>query len=191
MHSNDQSRKASCPPDSRCVVISGCSGGGKSTLLAALQRLGYAVVEEPGRRIVQHALENGETALPWVDMEAFLRRAIAVAQADRQAITTSGPWVFFDRSVVDAATALEHLTGEPALARFAAPLRYCPQVFITPPWLEIYRQDEARQHDFSTAQAEYQRLIASYPALGYQVALLPKMGVAARVRFILDVLTRD
>ncbi|MPT22826.1 MAG: ATPase, partial [Starkeya sp.] len=36
----------------RFVVISGCSGGGKSTLLTELARRGFAVVEEPGRRIV-------------------------------------------------------------------------------------------------------------------------------------------
>ncbi|WP_410012764.1 AAA family ATPase [Sodalis sp. C49] len=33
----------------RLIVISGCSGGGKSTLLAELKRRGYTVVEEPGR----------------------------------------------------------------------------------------------------------------------------------------------
>jgi predicted ATPase len=31
------------------VVISGCSGGDKSTLLIELGRRGYATVEEPGR----------------------------------------------------------------------------------------------------------------------------------------------
>jgi hypothetical protein len=36
-------------PMNRFVVISGCSGGGKSTLLAELARRGQAVVEEPGR----------------------------------------------------------------------------------------------------------------------------------------------
>jgi predicted ATPase len=37
----------------RFVVISGCSGGGKSTLLIELGQRGYATVEEPGRRIVK------------------------------------------------------------------------------------------------------------------------------------------
>jgi predicted ATPase len=37
----------------RFIVLSGCSGGGKSTLLAALQRRGFAVFEEPGRQIVK------------------------------------------------------------------------------------------------------------------------------------------
>jgi predicted ATPase len=33
----------------RFVVISGCSSGGKSTLLTGLGRRGYATVKEPGR----------------------------------------------------------------------------------------------------------------------------------------------
>ena len=36
----------------RFIILSGCSGGGKSTLLAELARRGFATVEEPGRRIV-------------------------------------------------------------------------------------------------------------------------------------------
>jgi predicted ATPase len=69
----------------RFVVISGCSGGGKSTLLEELAARGYAVVEEPGRRIVQEELAGNGAALPWVDAAAFARRAIAVALADREA----------------------------------------------------------------------------------------------------------
>ena len=38
--------------NSRFVLISRCSGGGKSTLLAELRARGYPVVEEPGRRII-------------------------------------------------------------------------------------------------------------------------------------------
>src|SRR6185369_12186033 len=48
----------------RFVVISGCSGGGKSSLLEELGRCGYATVEEPGRRIVKEELRSGGTALP-------------------------------------------------------------------------------------------------------------------------------
>jgi predicted ATPase len=47
----------------------------KSTLLAELGRRGYAVVEEPGRRIVKNELEGEGSALPWVDETAFARRA--------------------------------------------------------------------------------------------------------------------
>src|SRR3954451_9444311 len=100
----------------RFVVISGCSGGGKSTLLAELAKRGHAVVDEPGRRIVKDELQREGAALPWVNGTAFARRAIEVALADRVAASRLKGWVFFDRGLVDAAAALQHLTGEPALA---------------------------------------------------------------------------
>jgi predicted ATPase len=58
----------------RLVVISGCSGGGKSTLLAELGRRRYAVVEEPGRRIVKTEIHSNGTALPWIDPKASFER---------------------------------------------------------------------------------------------------------------------
>src|ERR1043165_2094468 len=97
------------------VIISGCSGGGKSTLLAEFQRRGFATVDEPGRRIVAEELERGGNALPWADAAAFCRRAVQMSLADRATADASAPRVFFDRGLIDATAALEHLTGEPVL----------------------------------------------------------------------------
>jgi predicted ATPase len=47
--------------------------------------------------------------------------------------------------LVDAAAALEHLTGEPALATLGGAHRYHKRVFITPPWPEIYVEDAERR----------------------------------------------
>ena len=69
----------------RFVVISGCSSAGKSTLIGELGKRGYAVVNEPGRRIVKEELASGGSALPWVDGIAFARRVITMALADRAA----------------------------------------------------------------------------------------------------------
>ena len=80
----------------RFVVISGCSSAGKSTLIAELGRRGYAVVDEPGRRIVKEELARGGSALPWVDGVAFARRAMEIALADRAAAGSLDGWVFFD-----------------------------------------------------------------------------------------------
>ena len=63
----------------RFVVISGCSGGGKSTLLMELAGRGHPVVDEPGRRIVKEELEGKGSALPWVNGVAFARRAVELA----------------------------------------------------------------------------------------------------------------
>ena len=169
----------------RFVVISGCSGGGKSTLLAELGRRGYATVEEPGRRIVKEELLSGGSALPWVDGAAFLRRAIAMALADRAAAGRLDGWVFFDRGLIDAAAALEHVTGEPALATLGQTHRYHRRVFLTPPWPEIYETDGERRHDLEAAIPEYHRLLEVYPSLGYEVTILPKISVAERADLLL------
>jgi predicted ATPase len=172
----------------RFVVISGCSGGGKSTLLAELARRGYAVVEEPGRRIVQEELASNGKALPWVDVAAFARRAMDVALGDRAAASRRDGWVFFDRGLIDAAAALQHVTGELVLERIGPAHRYHRRVFLTPPWPEIYATDAERRHDMDAAIAEYERLSLVYPSLGYEVVTLPKIGVAERADFILHTL---
>ena len=170
------------------VVISGCSGGGKSTLLAELSRRGFSTVEEPGRRIVREEMASGGRALPWVDAVAFARRAIAMALADLEAAQGCSGWVFFDRGLIDAASALEHMTGEPALARAEAGRHYHRHVFLVPPWPEIYETDAERQHGLETALPEYERLLRVYPALDYEVTVLPKETVSARADRVLSTL---
>jgi len=175
----------------RFVVISGCSGGGKSTLLAELGRRGHAIVEEPGRRIVREELQGGGAALPWVDGSAFARRAMEMALADRASASALDGWVFFDRGLVDAAAALEHITGEPALASLVRSHRYHRRVFMTPPWPEIYGRDPERRHDLDAAMAEYSRLLEVYRSLGYEVVVLAKLGVAERADLVMSALPKE
>ncbi len=170
------------------VVISGCSGGGKSSLLAELKARGHRVVEEPDRRIIAEETANRGNALPWRDLAAFLRRAIAIAIADHAAAAGNAGWTFFDRGLVDAASALQELTGEQVLHPLCTAHRYHRQMFMAPPWPEIYVTDADRRHGFEAAVAEYQRLATTYPALGYDVVLLPKTSSVARADFVLSAL---
>lgn len=171
----------------RFVVISGCSGGGKSTVLRAMAERGYAVVEEPGRRIIaEQLMARRNDALPWIDLEAFAGRALELARADWERQRPAADWVFFDRGLVDAAAALEHATPNSQVDRLCRDERYHPMVFMAPPWPEIFATDEARRHGLREAIAEYKRLLAAYTRLGYSVEILPKAGVADRCDFILD-----
>lgn len=172
----------------RFVVISGCSGGGKSTLLGELAHRGFGTVEEPGRRIVQGEMRSNGNALPWRDMAAFLHRAIEMARADRASFSAARDWVFFDRGLIDAASGLEQLSGKPYLKAPGLECAYHRLVFMTPPWPEIYVRDDERRHDFQSAHDEYVRLVNAYEALGYDVSILPRTSVAARANFVLDAL---
>lgn len=173
--------------DTSLIVISGCSGGGKSTLLAELRQRGHLTILEPGRRVVEAEVSRGGSALPWTDMAAFARAALELAWSDLQGVSNLRS-AFFDRGVVDAACALEHATGEPQLAALVGRLPYRPLVFLAPPWRDIYVTDEARQHGFESAVAEYVRLEAAYSSLGFETLILPKTRVEARADFIMDAL---
>src|SRR5262245_44689332 len=162
----------------RFIVISGCSSGGKSTLVAELRRRGHAVVEEPGRRIVKEEMKCHGSALPWADEVAFARRAMALALSDFRSATALNGWVFFDRSWIDAASALEHLTGKQILMRLARVHRYHRRVFLAPPWPEIYVTDVERHHGPDVAAREYSRLVEAYSTLGYEFKARRKVGVS-------------
>lgn len=169
----------------RHVVLSGCSGGGKSTLLKELARKGFPTVPEPGRRIVEEEMRGDGSALPWVDLAAFARRAIEMARSDRQVSDAATGWVFFDRGLVDAAVALQHATGHSAAAILEQSQRYHRQVFVTPPWPEIFATDTERRHRLADAIAEYDRLLPAYSEFGYETIILPKVGVGERADFVM------
>ncbi|WP_346894499.1 AAA family ATPase [uncultured Roseibium sp.] len=171
---------------SRHVILSGYSGGGKSTLTAELKRRGFETVEEPGRRIVSQEMRGDGGALPWVDLEAFARRAIDMASKDRESAKDVDGWVFFDRSLIDAAVALEHATGIAAANTLGKTDRYHRQVFLTPPWPEIFVTDSERRNGLDEAVEEYERLYVAYKDLGYEVIVLPRTDVHARADFLLN-----
>jgi predicted ATPase len=64
-------------------------------------------------------------------------------------------------------------------------------VFLTPPWPEIYVTDPERRHGLDRALAEYCRLLEVYPSLGYEVSILPKIGVPERADFVLSALAES
>lgn len=167
----------------RFVMISGCSGGGKSTLLEELARRSHAVVREPGRRIIAEVRAGAGGALPWADPASFARRAIAMSVADHGA--ASG-LTFFDRGVVDAGVALEAATDESA-AEIVAEYRY-HHLFLAPPWPEIYEMDGDRRHNLAKALSDYDRVEAAYRTAGYDPVILPRDTVTARADFILAAL---
>jgi predicted ATPase len=173
----------------RCIVISGCSGGGKSTLLAALSDAGLAVFEEPGRQIVKEQLFIGGNALPWTDPPGFAELCVSRAMHQRiDATRAPGSVSIFDRGIIDAISFLEYLClPVPAhLETAARRLRYHPTVWFAPPWPQLFASDEQRRHDFAQALAQYASLRLGYQRRGYCLLELPRVPLEERVRFVLE-----
>lgn len=169
-------------------ILSGCSGGGKSTLLEELGRRGYPTFEEPGRQIVREAHEKGGDTFPWVNPEAFAVKAIEMSVvAFDEAAGLNGP-IFYDRSFIDAISYIAHLQGEltPEHRQLITERRYEQTVFLAPPWPEIFENDAERQSGFEMAVEEYERLQVSFPEFDYEIVTLPKVSVEERISFVLD-----
>jgi len=175
----------SCPPD-RMFVLSGCSGGGKSTLLEEMARRGHAVMHEPGRQIVKEQQRIGGDALPWADMSRFLELCVSHAIHQYGTAVPGRGVVLFDRSIVDAVAAAERLgLGLSRSLRAATEeYRYAGTVFMVPPWPELFASDAERRHSLESAVAEYKHLMTAYPAFGYRIEIVPKDTVARRADFL-------
>ena len=165
------------------VMLSGCSGGGKSTLLSELSERGYAVVAEAALRVLREEQQGEGRALPWVDAMAFGRRALAMSVEDHEA---AHGLTFFDRGVVDAGVVIT--AGGGPLPVEVARYRY-DHVFLAPPWPEIYEVNEDRRHSFEKAVRDYERIQSAYLNAGYEPIGLPRDDVAARADFVLTQVT--
>jgi predicted ATPase len=170
------------------VVLSGCSGAGKSSLLAELGRRGFPIYEEPGRQVVKEQLYIGGDALPWGNWSLFVELTISrsiyhiVTAARRDRLS------FFDRGIVDQVSGLER-RGLPIPEHLAAAVdrfRYHETVFMMPPWPEIFSNDDERRHSFEDALASYPTLLRTYDRFGYRIIPVPKLDVSARADFVVN-----
>lgn len=171
----------------RFIVVTGGPGSGKTTLIDALERAGYARSMEAGRGIIQDQMAVDGPALPWKDPQLYTElmlcwelRSYGLARARR------GP-VFFDRGMPDCLGYLRLMgIAAPAhLMRACRQFRYARRVFIAPPWPAIFHQDGERKQDLAEAVRTYDAMVATYRELDYALVELPRLPVEERMAFVL------
>jgi predicted ATPase len=171
----------------RRIVISGCSGGGKSTLIERLSAKGFLTVAEAGRTIVRQELATAGQALPWIDPQLFVSKLSALAVYQFRSATGTNGLIFFDRCVVEPLvySRLQGVELSATAKQTALECRYDDPIFVVPPWKKIFAADAERRHTFGAAVAEYEALSQAFVELGYRVCVIPKMVIDDRVDFIL------
>jgi predicted ATPase len=174
-------------------VLTGASGSGKSSIIAALNRRGFRCVEEVGRQVVRDEVRAGSNGTPWQDSDRFMALVFAryveafVGIAERRAP------VFFDRGIPESMGAALAAGLPPDADRLhaATTLRYNRTVFVTPPWPEIYVTDAERRHTFDEGVAHHRAELAAYLACGYVPLEVPRAPIEDRVAFILQNVSRQ
>lgn len=176
----------------KLIIISGCSGGGKSTLVSELSNIGYSVIPEVGRVLVKEQIALNSGITPWqnplVFCEMLIERSVAAYHQAEQMKNVKKQFVFLDRSFLEGVSYYRTLKIKDSAKydHLISYLRYYPTVFMTPPWEEIFIHDDERKHSFDEAGSEYQRLLKAYPRYGYSLVELPKVSVKERVEFLLS-----
>ncbi|MBT4917455.1 AAA family ATPase [Candidatus Peregrinibacteria bacterium] len=168
------------------VILTGGPGGGKSSVLEVLRNKGYLCVDEVARDLIKEEVAANGDALPWKNTEKFrdnmFREQVKVYES-----TNHDGIVFFDRGLVDC-IAYSRLIGANIpenMDQISREVKFNKLVFVTPPWEDIYQNDEERKQSFQEAIETYDQIVAAYREYGYETVDLPKVSVEDRVDFIL------
>lgn len=133
---------------------------------------------------MQDERASGGSALPWIDMSAFLWRALEMGKADLARMADQSPAVFYDRGLLDAAVGLKALCDVPFNKTLGPVFLYATRVVLAPPWRNIFEQTDDRQHSFKEAMREYVRIRGAVRDLKCDIVTLPFLDIAARVAFV-------
>lgn len=96
---------------------------------------------------------------------------------------------FFDRAIPDIIAYMHHagLQVPDRYLQYAAAGRwYDPQVFIAPPWKDIYVNDEVWPESFETSEALYRALVTTHRWLRFFLVTLPRTTVDLRVNHVFE-----
>ncbi|MFZ9034828.1 MAG: AAA family ATPase [Francisellaceae bacterium] len=169
-------------------ILTGGPGSGKTSVLKQLRKSGFETVDEVARNIIFKQNEIGGNATHNGDRHKFRSLMLEASIRDFKKHQLSRESIFFDRGIADLIGYSQLIDNPPdllltdAVKRF----RYNKQIFIFPPWFEIYCNDKERQQDFSEALNTYRCIKEGYLKTGYDIVEVPLDSIEARVEFILN-----
>lgn len=167
-------------------VITGGPGFGKTVLIEKLHELGYPTGGEIARQIIAQQIAGGGGLLPWVDGKGFEKK-VTKERIDFLNRTDIKSIAFSDRGLPDQA-AFSWYKGKEISLQLKDALatnRYAKQVFLTPPWRQIFRNDQIRTETFEEAERIHGFIVKAYLENGYQLIDLPLVSPEERIEFIL------
>ena len=170
------------------IVITGGPGPGKSSRIKKLETEGYDCLHEVSREITAAAQREGIAQLFLAQPLLFSQRLLEARIGQfHEASVIQSDMVFIDRGIPDVVAYMDYFgTGYPAEFNEACKEHKYHQVFLLPPWEDIYATDNERYESFHQAVEIYEQLKLSYLSNGYSTIEVPKDSVARRCEFILS-----
>lgn len=164
-------------------VLTGGPGIGKTTIIEILSSMGYEIVPEAARIIIEEEQFKNTDALPWKNLQKFQNLVVQKQLEDENKIKNE--IVFLDRGIIDGYGYCMLGNAEvPELIIQNAQNRY-EKVFILDQ-LETYANDSARLETHDEAKKVHEAIIDAYQHFGYELVFVPVLPPEDRVKFILD-----
>ena len=173
--------------EKQIYVITGGPGFGKTSLIEELRQAGYHCSGEFASDLILSQQESGGDILPWKNAKLFQQNILEKRIAFFDSVP-NGSIAFADRGIPDqlAFARYRGFRAPEVLVECAEKYRYAPQVFVTPPWPEIFTNDAIRTETFEEALRIHEFIVKTYLDLNYQIIELPLLPVKQRINYLLQ-----
>lgn len=171
-------------------IITGGPGVGKTSVIHELNNYGFQTVPEDARKIIKEQIHSKGEALPWKNkaLYANLMLKASVKSYNTMLAIESSDITFFDRGIPDTICYMK-MENIPVSEHINSILKrhlYNNNVFIMPPWKEIYTADDERKQTWEEAELTFNKMKETYLKYNYILHEVPKGTIKERARFILN-----
>ncbi|AFL81872.1 putative ATPase [Aequorivita sublithincola DSM 14238] len=169
------------------IVITGGPSSGKTSLIKYLENEGYQVMHEISRDVILEAKKEGIDQL-FLDNPILFSEKLLEGRLKQfhEGENCAAPILFYDRGMPDVTAYMDYLGTHYSENFNKACLQYkYDEIFVLPPWEEIYEQDNERYESFEQAEKIFHFLKNGYENYGYKVIEVPVGSIKERVDFIL------
>lgn len=177
------------------IVITGGPSTGKTSIINKLEDDGFFCFPEFIRSITQEvklsndAMEITSNPIVSVDDPYDFNLQLLQGRIDQyQDPKASDKKIsFYDRGIPDVLAYMDlfNQTYNETFINACKSYRY-DQIFVLPPWEDIYISDEERYESFEEAKQIYHHLLNTYTKFGYNCIEVPFGNVKERSTFILE-----
>ena len=172
-----------------CIITGGPSSG-KKTLLKHLGIMGFPVIWEVARGMIDRAKRQGITTEELRKDEIEFQESLLPPKLKLEQKFPRDLLAFWARAMPDSITYLINCGGDPQKARILCEPNLYWKVFLLAP-LSTFTSDYARIEDVRTALELNRLLRIAYEEVDYKVirvpemSPIPKLSIARRLAFIL------
>ena len=178
-------------PSPKLYIITGAPGTGKTSIIDKLSSRGYIGLEEVPRKLLKSKAAERLGISPFEDLKEFAHLVFEKMYEQYVDAQKHEGICFFDRALPDVFAYLKN-SSIPIPEKYHTKLNKCnfaKDVFICPPWQEIYTSDSIRPYPFEETPRLHDQIVSIYRELSFNLIEIPKLSIQERADYVLSRIT--